>query len=207
MNTELFQKFVKANPVIAILRGVTPDEVVEVCGVLHDAGINLVEIPLNSPDAIESIRRAAETYHDGRMFIGAGTVLTVDDVRQVADAGGKYIISPNSNPEVIRVTKVERLVSIPGFLTPTEAFSALAAGADYLKLFPAATMGLTYVKDLKAVIKSPIMAVGGIGPDNVADYLKCCAGVGIGSSLYKSGKTIEQLKKDAAKLMANVKGN
>ena len=176
-----FQEQARRCPVVAILRGITPEEMLPVCEALRTAGIRLLEVPLNSPDALESIRHAAAKYHAaGELLAGAGTVLTAQNVRDVAAAGGRFIISPDANPEVIRETKRLGLVSIPGFFTATEAFTALRAGADYLKLFPAGKLGPGYVKDLKAVIKAPILAVGGVDTDNIAAFLDVCAGVGIG---------------------------
>ena len=181
-----FQEQARRCPVVAILRGITPEEMLPVCEALRTAGIRLLEVPLNSPDALESIRRAAAKYHAaGELLAGAGTVLTAQNVRDVVAAGGRFIISPDANPEVIRETKRLGLVSIPGFFTATEAFTALRAGADYLKLSPAGKLGPGYVKDLKAVIKAPILAVGGVDTDNIAAFLDVCAGVGIGSALYK----------------------
>ena len=143
-----FQQQCERCPVVAILRGITPDEITDVCETLREAGIRLLEVPLNSPDALESIRRAAREYHAGtELLIGAGTVLTPAAVREVAEAGGRFIISPDTNPEVIRETKRLGLVSMPGFFTATEAFAALRAGADCLKLFPAGALGPGYVKD------------------------------------------------------------
>ena len=135
------------------------------------------------------------------MLIGAGTVLTPEDACTVAAAGGKFIISPDTNPEVIRKTKELGLISIPGFFTPTEAFTAVRSGADYLKLFPAGVNGTGYVKDLKAVIKAPILAVGGVNTGNIPDFLKVCSGVGIGSALYKPGKSLEEIRKSAVAMV------
>lgn len=198
-----FEKYSKECPVVAILRGITPEEMLSVCEVLYSAGIRLLEVPLNSPDACASIKLAADKYHaDGSMLIGAGTVLTVEDVRLVAAAGGKFIISPDTNSEVIAETKRLGLISIPGFFTPTEAFAALRAGADYLKLFPAGVNGVGYIKDIKAVIKAPILAVGGVNAGNIPEFLTLCAGVGIGSALYKPGKSLEDIKKTAIEMVA-----
>ena len=201
-----FQEQARRCPVVAILRGITPEEMLPVCETLRAAGIRLLEVPLNSPDALESIRRAAEKYHAaGELLAGAGTVLTAQNVRDVAAAGGRFIISPDANPEVIRETKRLGLVSIPGFFTATEAFLALRAGADYLKLFPAGKLGPGYVKDLKAVIKAPILAVGRVDTDNIAAFLDVCAGVGIGSALYKPGKTPAEIEQAAAVYAAAVR--
>ena len=201
-----FQEQARRCPVVAILRGITPEEMLPVCEALRTAGIRLLEVPLNSPDALESIRRAAAKYHAaGELLAGAGTVLTTQNVRDVAAAGGRFIISPDANPEVIRETKRLGLVSIPGFFTATEAFTALRAGADYLKLFPAGKLGPGYVKDLKAVIKAPILAVGGVDTDNIAAFLDVCAGVGIGSALYKPGKTPAEIEQAAAVYTAAVR--
>lgn len=201
-----FQEQARRCPVVAILRGITPEEMLPVCEALRTAGIRLLEVPLNSPDALESIRRAAEKYHAAdELLTGAGTVLTAQNVRDVAAAGGRFIISPDANPEVIRETRRLGLVSIPGFFTATEAFTALRAGADYLKLFPAGKLGPDYVKDLKAVIKAPILAVGGVDTDNIAAFLDVCAGVGIGSALYKPGKTPAEIEQAAAVYAAAVR--
>ena len=201
-----FQEQARRCPVVAILRGITPEEMLPVCEALRTAGIRLLEVPLNSPDALESIRHAAAKYHAaGELLAGAGTVLTAQNVRDVAAAGGRVIISPDANPEVIRETKRLGLVSIPGFFTATEAFTALRAGADYLKFFPAGKLGPGYVKDLKAVIKAPILAVGGVDTDNIAAFLDVCAGVGIGSALYKPGKTPAEIEQAAAVYAAAVR--
>ena len=200
---ELFEKYMRACPAIAILRGITPAEVPEVCDRLFAAGIRLLEIPLNSPEPFKSIALAAE-HCKGRQLVGAGTVLTPEDVREVKNAQGTFIISPNTDIDVIRETKRLGLISIPGFFTASEGFAALKAGADFLKLFPAC-LGPGYVKDLKAVIKAPILAVGGVNAANIPDFMKVCAGVGIGSALYKPGKTPEQIEKDARAVVAAVR--
>ena len=201
-----FQEQARRCPVVAILRGITPEEMLPVCEALRTAGLRLLEVPLNSPDSLASIRHAAAKYHAaGELLAGAGTVLTAQNVRDVAAAGGRFIISPDANPEVIRETKRLGLVSIPGFFTATEAFTALRAGADYLKFFPAGKLGPGYVKDLKAVIKAPILAVGGVDTDNIAAFLDVCAGVGIGSALYKPGKTPAEIEQAAAVYAAAVR--
>jgi len=189
---QAFQDFMAQCPAIAILRGITPAEVEQVCDVLFNAGMRLLEIPLNSPDVFNSIRLAARHCGD-RMLVGAGTVLACEDVKNVQQAGGKFIVSPNTVPEVIRATKQAGMISIPGFFTASEGFTAEQAGADYLKLFPA-ILGPNYIKDLKAVIKTPILAVGGVNIDNIPSFMKVCAGVGIGSAIYKPGKTLDEIR-------------
>lgn len=198
-----FAGFLQECPAIAILRGITPEEIAPVSDILFDAGFRLLEVPLNSPDALTSIRLAAEHCAD-RMLVGAGTVLTPEDVVAVERAGGKFIISPNTDPEVIRETKRLGLVSIPGFFTASEGFAAVRAGADYLKLFPAC-LGVSYVKDLKAVIRTPIMAVGGVNAGNIPEFLSVCCGVGIGSALYKAGKSPDEIRASAVEIASAVR--
>ena len=190
-------------PVVAILRGLTTPEVPSVCDALWAAGITILEVPLNSPDPITTI--AAAVKHCGeRQMVGAGTVLTPENVRQVAEAGGKFIISPNTDVDVIRETKKCGLLSIPGFFTASEAFTAQKAGADYLKLFPA-VLGPGYVKDLKAVVTLPILAVGGVNAANTPDFMKVCCGVGIGSAIYKAGRSAAEVESCAKEIIAKLK--
>ena len=190
-----FETYLKECPLVAILRGITPEEVPSVCDVLYENGIRLLEIPLNSPDALKSIAINAI-----RTRLGTGKSALI----AVHDAGGEFIISPNTDAEVIRETKRLGMISMPGFFTASEAFTAIKAGADYLKLFPA-ILGPGYVKDLKAVVKKPIFAVGGVNAGNIPEFMKVCAGVGIGSALYKPGKTLDAIAKDAAAMVAGVK--
>ena len=198
-----FEKFRHQCPVVAILRGLTTPEVPAVCDALYAAGITLLEIPLNSPDPITSIA-AAVKHCAGRQMVGAGTVLTPEDVQAVAAAGGQFIISPNTDADVIRETKKLGLISIPGFFTASEGFAAQKAGADYLKLFPA-ILGPTYVKDLKAVIKLPIMAVGGVNAANTPEFMKLCCGVGIGSAIYSAGRSAADVERAAADVVKSLK--
>ena len=199
-----FQAFMAECPAIAILRGITPGETEQVCDALFNAGIRLLEIPLNSPDPFTSIQRAA-THCGERMIVGAGTVLTCEDVSKVQQAGGKFIVSPNTAPEVIRATKMAGMVSIPGFFTASEAFIAMQAGADYLKLFPS-MLGPGYIKDLKAVIKTPILAVGGVNMGNIPSFMEVCDGVGIGSAIYKPGRTPAETEAAAREIVKAVNG-
>lgn len=198
-----FAALLKQCPLIAILRGIRPEEVEGVCDALFKAGVLLLEIPLNTRDALKSIEIAVR-HVGSRQLVGAGTVLTPEEAAAVRKAGGEFIISPNTDPDVIRETKRQGMISVPGFLTPSEAFCAMRAGADYLKLFPAGNFGPGYVKDLKAVVKHPILAVGGINKENLRPYLDVCAGAGIGSALYKPGKTAEEVGKDAESFVSAV---
>lgn len=198
-----FEASLKACPVVAILRGITVEEVPAVCEILAENRINLLEVPLNTPNALACIEKFCECAKPGQL-IGAGTVLEPGAVDQVQAAGGKFIISPNTNTEVIKRTKELGMLSIPGCFTATECFTAQAAGADYLKLFPAGSIGAGYIKDLKAVVKLPFMAVGGVNAENMASFLKVCCGVGVGGAIYKPGKALEDIRRDAAALVQQI---
>lgn len=176
---------------IAILRGITPPETIAVCEALVSAGITLIEVPLNSPDALRSIADAAKAFA-GRADVGAGTVLSVEDVDAVADAGGVFVVSPDTNPAVIARTKQRGMASYPGVFSPSDAFSAIRAGATGLKFFPAEVLGPKGIKAMKAVLPPsvPLYAVGGASPDNFGEYFAAgCAGFGLGTFIYKPGMT------------------
>ena len=160
-----------ASPMVAILRGVTPDEVVDISEALYEAGIRGIEVPFNSPDPLVSIERLSKHFGD-RLVSGAGTVLTPQQVQQVADVGGKIIVSPNTNAAVIRKTVELGLYPAPGFATLSEAFTAIDAGATHLKLFPAVTYGTGHVRQMKAVLPKTavVWAVGGVGAADMADW-------------------------------------
>jgi 2-dehydro-3-deoxyphosphogalactonate aldolase len=178
-------------PLIAILRGVAPHEVVAIGESLIEAGFALIEVPLNSPKPFESIALLAKAFA-ARAVIGAGTVLLEPDVANVQSAGGTMIISPNTNIEVIAATQRAALVSLPGAATPSEAFTALYAGATALKLFPAEGASPAVLKAMRAVLPSDVrvLPVGGITPDNLAPWLQAgAAGFGLGSALYRPGLT------------------
>jgi 2-dehydro-3-deoxyphosphogalactonate aldolase len=190
-------------PLIAILRGVTPDEVVAIGEALHDAGIAIVEVPLNSPEPIESIRRLVQRF-GGRMLIGAGTVMSPAQVEEVDAAGGRLIVMPHSDVAVIRAAKDHGLLACPGYATPTEAFAALAAGADGIKLFPAEASSPTVLRAMRAVLPPsvPVLPVGGIDADTMAVWRAAgAAGFGIGSSIYKPGDTPDVVAAKAATLV------
>lgn len=191
-------------PIIAILRGLRPDEAVGIGAVLVKAGITRIEVPLNSPDPLDSISRLQEAFGDVAT-LGAGTVLTVADVEAVANTGAGMIVSPNANPDVIRATKDRGLLSYPGVFSATECFSALAAGADGLKFFPAFLLGLEGLKALKAVLpaNAETYMVGGVGPKDFAAYIGAGAtGFGIGSAIYKPGMTAATVATLAEEIMA-----
>jgi 2-dehydro-3-deoxyphosphogalactonate aldolase len=204
MTREEMLSLLKTCPIVVILRGITPDEVIDVCQALADKGIKFAEITMNSPEAVKSIKMAAEHFDSGQIYIGAGTVLTPEQVEDIAAAGGQYIISPNCNPAVIRRTKELGLLSCPGVFTPSEAFAALEAGADVLKLFPAGRMAPEYIKDLKAVVPADFIATGAVGADNIKDYLKLAIGVGIGSAIYKSGMSSRDVAQAAELIQSQI---
>lgn len=190
--------------IIAILRGITPAEAVAVGECLLECGISQIEVPLNSPKPLQSIRLLAEHFGD-RALIGAGTVLSSEQVQQVADNGGQLIVSPNCNPAVIRHSKSLGLTTLPGLFTATECFSALDAGADGLKFFPAFKLGLDGFQALQAVLPADTQsyAVGGVGAADFADWLDAgITGFGIGSALYKPGDNVTTVRSKAQALVA-----
>jgi len=194
-------------PVVAILRGVKPDEVDAVGDVLVEAGIIIIEVPLNSPDPFDSIGRLAKC-HGARALIGAGTVLEPADVARVKDAGGQLIVAPNFDADVVRAAKAAGLVALPGVMTPSEGFAALKAGADGLKLFPAEIIPPAVFKAWRAVFPADclLLAVGGVGVDNLKIYAQAGAsGFGIGSALYKPGRRPAEIAPLARALAAVAK--
>lgn len=196
-------------PLVAILRGIRPDEVTGVADALIDSGIGLIEIPLNSPDPLRSIERLAAHCGD-RALVGAGTVLTLADVADVAAAGGQLVVSPNSNPEVIAATRAAGMISVPGFFTPTEAFAAIEAGAHALKLFPAEAATPAVLKAQRAVLPAglPVCVVGGVTVDAIGDWMAAGAsGFGLGGSLYRPGYSAAQVAENAAAFVAAMKGH
>ena len=201
LNTQFAQM-----PVVAILRGVRPEEVVDIGEALYSAGIGIIEVPLNSPEPLTSIKRLAQAMSD-RCVIGAGTVLTEVDVVGVAAAGGEIVISPNINLVVIERSLEAGLVPMPGWATASEAFAAYQAGARYLKLFPAATYGSGYIKGVRAVLPNDckVLAVGGVGADAADEWLAAGVdGFGIGSEIYKPGHSAEQVYRSAAAIVTAI---
>ena len=190
--------------IIAILRGIRPEEVLAVADALIGEGITKIEVPLNSPDAIASVAALAERFGDVAV-IGAGTVLTPADVDSVVAAGGQLIVSPDANPAVIARTKALGLLSYPGVMTPTECFAALRAGADGLKLFPGSLIGPAGLKALRAVLPegTEVLAVGGAGPGNFAEWFAAGAsGFGIGTALYRPGDGAGEVAARAREIVA-----
>ena len=200
---EKFHAALAHAPLVAILRGLTPGEAPAVGDAITQAGFSLLEVPLNSPDPLDSIALLRQRFPQA--LVGAGTVLTPQQVRDVQSAGGELIVSPNCNAEVVAEAARLGLVCLPGVMTPTEAFAALAAGATGLKLFPAELASPAVVKALLAVLPkgTPLMPVGGITPHNMSDWRAAgAAGFGIGSALYKPGKDAAAVREDALAFMA-----
>jgi 2-dehydro-3-deoxyphosphogalactonate aldolase len=195
---DIFGAALRALPLVAILRGLTPDEAPAIGTALTSAGFGLLEVPLNSPQPLESIARLAHQHPQA--LVGAGTVLNAQQVREVHAAGGRLIVSPNFNAEVVREAVRLDLPCLPGVMTPTEAFAALDAGATALKLFPAEMISPAVLKAMRAVLPgdTALLPVGGITPDGMAAWLAAgAAGFGIGSSLYKPGKSAADVGSDA----------
>ena len=198
------KQWLDRSPLIAILRGVRPDEVIPICAALEAVGVAIVEVPLNSPNPMESIRLLAENFGD-RLLIGAGTVMTPAQVEEIAGVGGRLIVTPHADPEIVRTAKRLNMFAAPGFFTPAEAFSLLAAGADCIKLFPAEGSNPAALRGLRAIFPpgTMVVPVGGIAPDNIRVWREAgAAGYGIGSSIYKPGDTAEIVGRKAAALVA-----
>lgn len=192
-------------PLVAIIRGISPDEAEAIGDAIFEAGIRIIEVPLNSPEPLKSIEKLAVRFGD-RALVGGGTVLKVGDVANVRASGGRLIVSPNTNTDVVAAAVSEGLVSMPGYFTPSEAFAALDAGATALKLFPAEGASPQVLKAQRAVISKdvPILVVGGVSPENMRPWIEAGAnGFGLGSGLYKPGQSAAET---AAKARAYVAG-
>jgi 2-dehydro-3-deoxyphosphogalactonate aldolase len=205
--SELFHRYLDQCPLVAIIRGVTPGEAGAIGDALHDGGIRIIEVPLNSPDPLASIERLAARFGE-RVLVGAGTVLKAEDVGRVRDAGGRIIVSPDTNAEVIAAAAAAGMVSSPGYFTPSEALAAIRAGATALKLFPAEAATPAVLRAQLAVIprEVPILAVGGIKPDDMRSWLDAGAsGFGLGGGLYRPGQSAEETLAKARAYVAGLK--
>ena len=200
----MLQRYLDRLPLVAILRGVTPEEAVPVGRALVEAGFAIVEVPLNSPRPLESIRLLARELGED-VLVGAGTVTTVAQVAEVAWAGGRIVVMPHGDPAVVRVAKAAGLVCTPGIATPTEAFAALEAGADALKLFPAELLSPAVLRAMRSVLPAGtrLLPVGGITPEGMGAYVAAgAAGFGLGSALYRPGDAAEAVGERAAAFVA-----
>ena len=201
------RKWLQRCPLMAILRGVQAMEVESICSTLEEEGICIVEVPLNSPAPLESISILSRVF-GSRMLIGAGTLTHPSEVAEVAAAGGRLIVTPHADVEIVRTAKKAGLFAVPGFFNPTEAFNLLQAGADAIKLFPAEVLGVPMLKALRAVLPQTAMVipVGGIGAKQIAPWIAAgSSGVGIGSSIYKPGDDPQIVRAKAQSLMAAVR--
>ena len=192
-----------APPIVAILRGITPDEAVGIGEALLDAGVRVIEVPLNSPQPLVSIERLASSIGD-RALVGAGTVTSADEVDQVVAAGGRVIVAPNTNPAVIARAVGHNIDVLPGAMTPSEAFAAFNAGARDIKIFPASSLGPAHVRALREVLPAAchLWAVGGTGAENLKQWLDAGArGIGVGSSLYRPGTSRDVVAARARELV------
>lgn len=205
---ELLRSYLEQCPLVGIIRGVTPDEAEAVGEAIFDAGIRIIEVPLNSPEPFDSIARLAAKFGDSAL-VGGGTVLRWSEVHEIKAAGGGLIVSPNTNPEVIAETVKAGLISCPGYFTPSEAFVALEAGATGLKLFPAEGAAPAVLKAQRAVLPNdtPVIVVGGVRPDTMRPWIDAGAdGFGLGSGLYRAGQSPEETAEKARAYVAGLKG-
>jgi 2-dehydro-3-deoxyphosphogalactonate aldolase len=203
---QLLHRYLDQCPLVAIVRGVTVDDAEAVGDAIFEGGIRIIEVPLNSPDPLKSIERLARKFGDN-MLVGAGTVLDPAEVGRVRDAGGRILVSPDTNIEVIAATAAAGLVSSPGYFTPSEAFAAIRAGATALKLFPAEGASPMLLKAQLAVLPKdiPVLAVGGINPDNMRPWLDAGAtGFGLGGGLYKPGQSAAETLQKARAYVAGL---
>ena len=205
--SEHIRDYLNQCPLVAIIRGVTPDDCEAIGKAAFDAGIRIIEVPLNSPDPLASIRKLAASLGD-RALVGAGTVLDPGQVAKVKDAGGRLIVAPSTNPAVIRAAVAAGLISCPGYFTPSEAFTAIEAGAHALKLFPAEAATPAVLRAQKAVLPKdlPVIVVGGVKPDSMQPWIEAGAdGFGLGSGLYKPGQSPDETAEKARAYIAGLK--
>lgn len=201
-----FKDWLARSPLVAVLRGVKPHEVEGIAAALEQSGIAIVEVPLNSPDPLDSIARLAKNF-GSRLLIGAGTVMSPEQVAQIAAVGGKLIVTPHADVAVTRAAKQHGMLAVPGFFTPTEAFALLAAGADALKLFPAEGARPEVLRAIRAVLppETSVLPVGGVDSANIAAWHAAgAAGYGIGSAIYRPGDTAAVVAEKAKRLVAAV---
>lgn len=204
---EDFRRYFSECPLVAIIRGVTPAAAEAIAAALYEGGIRIIEVPLNSPQPLESIRIIADAFGE-RTLVGAGTVLDPDDVAKVKDAGGRLVVSPNTDIPVIQAAVAAGMVSSPGYFTPSEAFDAILAGAHSIKLFPAEAASPKVLKSQKAVLPEdvPVIVVGGVTPQSVPDWLDAGAdGFGLGGGLYKPGQDARTTLEKARAYVAALK--
>lgn len=204
--SETLHRYLEQCPLVAIIRGVTPAEAESIGEAVHEAGIRIIEVPLNSPEPLRSIEALARRFGDS-MLVGAGTVLDPSDVARVRDAGGRIIVSPDTNPQVISAAAAAGLVSSPGYFTPSEAFTAIRAGAHALKLFPAEAASPGVLKAQLAVIPKhvPVLVVGGVRPESMRAWRDAgAAGFGLGGGLYKPGQSPRETLEKARAYVAGV---
>ena len=205
----MIQPYLDRLPLVAILRGVTPDEVLGIGRALVDAGFSIIEVPLNSPHPLESVRLLSDAFGDS-VLVGAGTVMSTEQVRHVADAGGKLIVMPHGDATVVRAAKAMGLACVPGIATPTEGFAALANGADALKLFPAELISPAALRAMRSVFPADtrFLPVGGITPHTMGDYVAAgAAGFGLGSALYKRGDAASTVAANARAFVSEWRRN
>lgn len=201
-----FENLIKQHPLIAILRGVTPDTVIDIVGVLIEEGIHLIEVPLNSPDPFKSIELIARTF-GSELITGAGTVIAIKDISRVRDAGGILVVSPICDPLVIENSLQLGLLPLPGVATPTEAYRAYEAGARWLKVFPAETLGTGAIKAWRSILPSDValIPVGGVTPENLTNFRAAGSiGFGIGSAIFRPGDTPDVVRTRARAFMSAV---
>ncbi|SFU45056.1 2-dehydro-3-deoxy-6-phosphogalactonate aldolase [Pseudoduganella namucuonensis] len=207
-NEALFENAFQALPLVAILRGLRPEEAVDIGAVLYEAGFRMIEVPMNSPQPLESIKRLAASLPPDAV-LGAGTVLSTEVVHAVRDAGGRLIVMPHADTEVIRAAKAAGMYCVPGAATPTEAFAAVKAGADAVKLFPAELVTPPLVRAMRAVLPPELrlLPVGGITPTNMGEYRAAgVAGFGLGSALYKPGMSAAAVADNARAFVRGWRG-